>query len=319
MTALLEVERLSVQYGTRDRVVRAVDEVSLSLEQGEILGIVGESGSGKTVTGLAIMGLIDAPGRVAGSVRFNGRELLGRSPAELRQVRGHDIAMVFQDPMTALNPVLTIGTQMTLALRAHTSVSRGAARTRAAEALAAVGIPDARQRIHAYPHQLSGGMRQRVAIAMALLHRPSVIIADEPTTALDVSVQAQILADMRRIAAAFETALIWISHDLAVVSALSDRIAVMYAGRVVEEGATANVLTWPSHPYTRGLLDSLPALSEPGRELAQLSGTAADVSQLGGCAFRNRCPRADATCASVPDWAGSLRQRVRCHHPIASA
>ena len=224
-----------------------------------MLGLVGESGSGKTVTGWSILGLIDPPGRIAeGSIRLNGLELVGAAEEELRRARGRDVAMIFQDPMMTLNPVLRIDTQMIEAITAHEKVSERAGRARALAALKSVGIAAAEERLTAYPHQLSGGMRQRVAIAIALLHKPRLLIADEPTTALDVTTQAQILAEVQTLCAQSGTALMWITHDLAVVAGLADRIAVMYAGRIVEEGPADAVLDRPLHPYTRGLIGSLP-------------------------------------------------------------
>jgi peptide/nickel transport system ATP-binding protein len=249
MTAVLEVAGLKTHFFTRAGVVKAVDGVDLSLARGRVLGLVGESGSGKSVTGFSLIGLVDAPGRVvAGSIKLAGQELVGLETEALRRIRGRRIAMIFQDPMMSLNPVLTIGSQMAMALRVHDPVSSAEARRRAADALGLVGIPAPEERLDAYPHQFSGGMRQRVAIAIALLHRPEVIIADEPTTALDVSIQAQIIAEIRRLVDETGTALIWISHDLAVVAGLADEIAVMYAGRVVERGPVDDVLDRPLHP-----------------------------------------------------------------------
>jgi peptide/nickel transport system ATP-binding protein len=315
---VLAVEGLSTSFFTRAGEAKAVRDVSFSLGRGEVLGLVGESGSGKSVTGFSILGLVDAPGRiVAGSVRLEGRELVGLPSRELRRLRGARMAMVFQDPMATLNPVLSIETQMRLAVQAHERVSDGAARDRSVRALTRVGIPAAAGRIGGYPHQFSGGMRQRVAIAIALLHNPAVIIADEPTTALDVSVQAQILAEMRALVAESGTSLVWISHDLAVVSALSDRIAVMYAGRIVEEGPTSRVLTAPRHPYTRGLLDSLPARAVPGAPLAQIPGGTPSLLALPeGCPFRPRCPRETDICRIMPEPTGDAVRRARCHHPL---
>jgi peptide/nickel transport system ATP-binding protein len=287
--------------------------------KGQTLGLVGESGSGKTITGFSLLGLIDPPGRIVrGSIRFEGRELVGLPGSELRAIRGRHLAMVFQDPMMTLNPVLTVEAQMQLALRAHGGVPGAAARRRCLEALELVGIPDPMRRLAAYPHELSGGMRQRVAIAMALLHRPSLIIADEPTTALDVSIQAQILAEMASLVREMGMSLIWISHDLATVSGLAHRIAVMYAGRIVEQGDTVDVLSAPRHPYTRGLLDSLPAQAEPGRALAHIAGAAPSLVDLGaGCAFAPRCARADPACEAAPDVAVRDGRTLRCHHPLA--
>ncbi len=316
---VLVVRDLATHFATRAGVAKAVDGVSFALDRGEVLGLVGESCSGKSVTGFSLLGLVDPPGRiVGGSVRLNGRELVGLPPRELRRVRGREIAMVFQDPATTLNPVLRIGEQMRLAVVAHERVSARAARARAADVLRRVGLPEPEARLDAYPHQFSGGMRQRVAIAVALLHGPAVIIADEPTTALDVSVQAGILAEMRSLVAESGTALVWISHDLAVVSALSDRLAVMYAGRIVEEGPTALVLTAPRHPYTAGLLASLPSQAEPGVPLRPIPGQAPSLLRIPeGCAFQPRCPRAvPATCRVAPEPTGGPLRRARCHFPL---
>jgi peptide/nickel transport system ATP-binding protein len=316
----LEVRDVVTHFTTRSGVLKAVDGVSFNLAQGEVIGLVGESGSGKTVTGFSILGLVDPPGRiVGGSVKLAGQELVGLSPRTLRTLRGRKIAMVFQDPMTTLNPVLTIGRQMQLAILAHERAGAAAAHDRSVAALGRVGIPDAYRRLHAYPHELSGGMRQRVAIAIALLHRPDVIVCDEPTTALDVSIQAQILTEMKSLVRDLGTALIWISHDLATVSSLASRVLVMYAGRIIEEGPTASVLRSPFHPYTRGLLDSLPSRSAPGRDLAQIPGSTPSLLQLAeGCAFRSRCPRATETCLARPPLERSGVRAYRCHHPLTA-
>jgi peptide/nickel transport system ATP-binding protein len=318
MSPVLEVRDLATHFATRDGVVRAVDGVSFALARGEVLGLVGESGSGKSVTGFSLLGLVDPPGRiVSGSVRLEGQELVGLPGRALRRLRGRRIAMVFQDPIATLNPVLSIAEQMTLAIRAHERVSDRAARARAVAVLARVGIPDPASRLDAYPHQFSGGMRQRVAIATALLHRPAVIVCDEPTTALDVSIQAQILAEMKGLVAESGTALIWISHDLAVVSALSQRIAVMYAGRIVEDGPTAVVLTAPRHPYTEGLLNSLPARAAPGVPLEPIPGSTPSLLALPeGCAFQTRCTRRQDPCRIPPEPTGDAVRRARCHFPL---
>jgi peptide/nickel transport system ATP-binding protein len=318
---LLSVTDLSTEFPTRAGIVRAVRDVSFDVAAGEIVGLVGESGSGKSVTGFSILGLIDPPGRIAGgSVKLSGRELIGLPPRELRRVRGREIAMVFQDPQATLNPVLTIADQMALAVKAHERVSDAAARDRAVEVLNVVGIPDAARRLDAWPHQFSGGMRQRVAIAIALLNRPKLIICDEPTTALDVSIQAQILTEMRALARDFGTAMIWISHDLATVSSLASRILVMYAGRIIESGGIREVLSGPRHPYTRGLLDSLPANAAAGEDLRQIPGATPSLSNLpAGCAFAPRCPRTDALCASEPALATQGPRAFRCHHPLEAA
>jgi peptide/nickel transport system ATP-binding protein len=322
MTApLLEVTDLRTHFFTRAGVARAVDGVSFSLAPGEILGLVGESGSGKSVTGFSLIGLVDPPGRIAGgSIRFDGQELVGLSEARMRAIRGKRIAMVFQDPQATLNPVLTIGTQMALALQAHGRVTDAAAAERAGAMLTRVGIPEAATRLNNYPHEFSGGMRQRVAIAMALLNGPELIVADEPTTALDVSIQAQILAEMKSIARDSGTALIWISHDLATVSSLADRVLVMYAGRIVESGPVGAVLRTPLHPYTRGLLDSLPAMARPGQRLAQIPGSAPSLLALpSGCPFAPRCAHATAACATPPPRVDRPGRHALCHHPLEAA
>src|SRR5262249_36119156 len=319
--SLLAIDGLKVQFPLRDGIVRAVDGVSLAVDAGEVLGLVGESGSGKSVTGFAVLGLVDPPGRIAaGTIRFRGAGLIRRPEAELRRMRGRDIAMVFQDPLMTLNPVLRIDTQMTEAITAHERVSARAARARARDALAAVGIASPDARLFAYPHQLSGGMRQRVAIAIALLHRPALVIADEPTTALDVTIQSQIVAQMQALCADAGTALIWITHDLALISGFADRVAVMYAGRIVEQGPVGAVLSAPLHPYTRGLIGSLVGGGAPGAPLAQILGLPPSPMNLPpGCAFAPRCPRADATCATAPDNTAHPGGRmVRCWHPHAA-
>ena len=322
MTGVLEVRCLRTHFFTRGGVVKAVDGIDLSLARGRVLGLVGESGSGKRVTGLSIVGLIDPPGRVVeGSVRLAGRELTGLGADALRQVRGRQVAMIFQDPMMSLNPVLRVGTQLAMALRAHERLAAAEVRRRSVQGLGRVGLPSPEQCLDAYPHQLSGGMRQRVAIAIALLHRPEVIIADEPTTALDVSIQGQILQEMQRLSAETGVALIWITHDLAVVSSLAHEIAVMYAGRIVEQGPAEEVLAAPRHPYTRGLLDSVPGELTPGSTLAQIPGSIPALIDLPpGCAFRARCARADGACMAMPEIAACGGDRlVRCFHPLEAA
>jgi peptide/nickel transport system ATP-binding protein len=319
-TPALEVTDLQTHFFTRDGVAKAVDGVSFRVMPGEILGIVGESGSGKTVTGFSVMGLVDAPGRiVGGSIMFKGEELVGARPERWREIRGHRIAMVFQDPMMTLNPVLKVGLQITEAVLAHERVDRVEARRRARESLVAVGIPSPDERLDAYPHQLSGGMRQRVAIAIALVNKPDLIIADEPTTALDVTIQGQILAEVQQLARATGTALVWITHDLGVVAGLSDHIAVMYGGRIVEQGPTDDILERPMHPYTAGLLGSLPTRNKRGEKLVQIPGMAPSLLKMPpGCAFRPRCPRAGDACVAQPEIARPLPGReLRCFHPLA--
>jgi peptide/nickel transport system ATP-binding protein len=320
MSSLLEVSGLTTRFATRAGTLNAVEDVSFDVAEGEIVGLVGESGSGKSVTGFSILGLIDPPGRiVSGSVRLNGRELVGLDHAALRSMRGREIAMVFQDPSATLNPVLTIGRQMRLAIAAHESLSEQAANARCIEVLNTVGIPDAARRIESWPHQFSGGMRQRVAIAIALLNRPRLIICDEPTTALDVSIQAQILTEMKALAAQLGTAMIWISHDLATVSSVASRILVMYAGRIIEAGPIAAVLRQPAHPYTKGLLNSLPGLAVPGQDLVQIPGAMpSPVNLPPGCAFQPRCDFADSACAVMPTLTSSGARKLRCHHPLVA-
>ncbi|MFC5605915.1 ABC transporter ATP-binding protein [Variovorax soli] len=323
---VLELRELRTHFFTRDGVLPVVDGVSFSLKPGQVLGLVGESGSGKSVTGFSIMGLLDAPGRiVGGEVLFEGRDLARLPERELRALRGQRIAMIFQDPMATLNPVLRVDAQMIEAVKAHSRMSTADARKLAADTLALMGIPSPHERLLAYPHQLSGGMRQRVAIAIALLHRPGLIIADEPTTALDVTIQAQILSEMQKLVQDSGTALIWISHDLSVVAGLADHVAVMYAGRIVEIGPVDQVLDDPQHPYTQGLIGSLPSANRRGARLKQIPGLAPHLLRLPpGCAFAPRCSRAQADCAAgMPDLAmvnsNAPQHAVRCLHPGAGA
>jgi peptide/nickel transport system ATP-binding protein len=318
---IIAVEDLRTHFVTADGPVKAVDGVSFSIRRGKVLGLVGESGSGKSVTGFSIIGLIDPPGRIVGGrVLFEGRDLTRLSGEEMRRLRGRRIAMIFQDPMMTLNPVLRIDTQMIEAVQAHEPVSRAEARARARDALGMVGIPSPEERLSAYPHQFSGGMRQRVAIAIALLHKPDFIIADEPTTALDVTIQAQILAEVQKLVAQSNTALIWITHDLAVVSRLADDIAVMYAGRIVEAGRAGDVLEKPRHPYTAGLIGSVPSRNRRGARLTQIPGMTPSLSKLPkACAFRNRCARADVACEEEPLLTEVAGRAFRCFHPLEGA
>ena len=319
MTELtLDVRDLSTHFLTRAGAVRAVDGVSFTVARGRVLGLVGESGSGKTVTGFSILGLVDPPGRITGgSILFHGRDLTKLSEPELRALRGNRIAMIFQDPMMTLNPVLRIDTQMIETVLAHARVSREEARSRSRDALGMVGIPSPDERLSSYPHQFSGGMRQRVAIAIALLHRPDLIVADEPTTALDVTIQAQILAEVQKLARVVGTALIWITHDLSVVAGLADDIAVMYAGRIVETGSVATVLDHPLHPYTIGLIGSVPSRNKRGSRLRQIPGMTPSLLNLPeGCPFRTRCARADAACERDPPITEPTPgHALRCFHP----
>ncbi len=313
---VLDVRNLRTAFGE----IEALRGVSLTVRRGEILGLVGESGSGKSLTGFSINGLLSPPGRVTGgSVRLSGDELLTKSPGALREVRGARVAMIFQDPMMTLNPVLRIETQMRDALAAHAVLPRAKARARCIQALEEVGIPGAEARLRGYPHQLSGGMRQRVAIAIALLHEPDLIIADEPTTALDVTIQGQILALAQALCRDRGTAMVWITHDLAVVAGIADRIAVMYAGQIVETGSVDEVIDRPAHPYTRGLIGSVPMRGRKGRRLEQIDGRMPALTDLPpGCAFAPRCPRATPECtAAIPPMEPRGGDgEVRCLHPL---
>ncbi|AEC21826.1 putative transport system ATP-binding protein [Pusillimonas sp. T7-7] len=299
---LLDVQGLKTWFHTREGIIKAVDGVSLQLRHGEILGLVGESGSGKSITGFSLMKLVDEPGRMqADRLYFNGQDLLTLPAEAYRQLRGRDMAMIFQDPMMTLNPILRVDTQMIEAIQAHNRVSRKAARERAIQVLGMVGIPSPADRLLVYPHQLSGGMRQRIAIAIALLNAPKLIIADEPTTALDVTIQGQILYEVQKLCREMGTALIWITHDLAIVSGLADRLAVMYAGRIVETGLTGQVIGAAQHPYTHGLISSIPSTSTRGQALFQIPGSTPSLLDLPpGCPFQARCYRATEQCVNTP-------------------
>ncbi len=290
---LLRVEDLRVQFPTEDGVVRAVDGISYELRAGRTLGIVGESGSGKTVSALTLMGLHPKSARLSGRIDFDGRELLALGSEGMRALRGNELAMIFQDPLSSLHPLHRIGWQLVEAIRAHRDVTKVAARARAAELLDLVGIPDPRERLRAYPHELSGGQRQRVMIAMALANEPKLLIADEPTTALDVTVQAQILALLARLQRELGMAIVLVTHDLGVVAEVADEIAVMYAGRIVEQGSAEQVLSAPSHPYTWGLLRSIPRVEGVVGELEPIAGRPPSlISPPSGCHFHPRCPYA---------------------------
>ena len=299
---LLEVTDLRTSFHTRSGILRAVDGVSFSLEKGETLGIVGESGSGKTVTCYSLLGLVPTPpGRIeSGTAMFDGTDLLHCPPARLRDIRGRRIAMIFQDPMTSLNPYLRISEQLIEPLFIHEDISKADALARGLAMLEAVGIQDAARRLHSYPHEFSGGMRQRVMIAMALVTRPEILIADEPTTALDVTVQAQILELLKKLQRDLGMAVIFVTHDLAVISGLCDRVLVMYAGRIVETAATRTLFQAPRHPYTRALQRSIPSLQPKGRELHTIPGMPPDLSQpVAGCAFAPRCEQATGHCRTT--------------------
>jgi peptide/nickel transport system ATP-binding protein len=323
--ALLEIEDLRTYFFTRDGVVRAVDGVSLSVAEGETLAVVGESGCGKSVTSLSILRLVASPpGRiVSGAIRFQGRDLLTLSDAEMRAIRGNEISMIFQEPMTSLNPVLTVGRQIGETLRLHQGLDASAATRRAIEMLRLVGIPEPERRVRQYPHQLSGGMRQRVMIAMALACNPKLLVADEPTTALDVTIQAQILDLMRDLKAKTDAAIVLITHDLGVVAEMAERVVVMYAGRKVEEAPVRDLFRRPLHPYTKGLLASVPRLGaslEEGAEahrLAEISGTVPSLrEEIVGCAFAPRCGFATDLCRreSPAFEPKATRHFAACHH-----
>ena len=298
MTPLLAVDRLRVEFPTRHGTLVAVDGVSLSIAPGEVLGVVGESGAGKSLTGAAIIGLIDPPGRIgAGEVRLGDRRIDNLAPEEMRRVRGREIGAVFQDPLTSLNPLYTIGRQLVETITTHLDLSMRAARRRALDLLGEVGIPAPERRFHHYPHQFSGGMRQRVVIALALAAQPKLIIADEPTTALDVSIQAQIIALLKRLCREHGAAVMLITHDMGVIAETADRVAVMYAGRVVEVGPVADVIHRPQHPYSKGLMGSIPSIVAEREELAQIEGVMPRLDAIPpGCAFHPRCPCAFDRC-----------------------
>ena len=321
---MLQVSHLTTVFDLPGGAVPAVDDVSFEIREGETLGLVGESGSGKSVTALSIIRLVQPPGRISGgSMRFKGRDLLALSEADMRAVRGAEIALVFQEPMTALNPVFTIGDQIAETLRVHGRGTRREAKMRAVELLEAVRVPDASARVRDYPHQLSGGMRQRVLIAMAIACKPSLLIADEPTTALDVTIQAQILDLLREMKSAFNLSLLLITHDLGVIAETADRVAVMYAGRIVEEAPVRAIFREPRHPYTRGLLASIPG-GAPRQRLRAIEGTVPMLGALpDGCAFNPRCPDRFDPCTTTPppEYSVGPEHQARCylHHTTSRA
>jgi peptide/nickel transport system ATP-binding protein len=325
--ALLEVENLQTHFRTPDGVNRAVDGVSFTVHEGETLAIVGESGCGKSVTANSILRLVpEPPGRVAGAIRFNGTDLLRLSDRAMRAIRGDDISMIFQEPMTSLNPVLNVGRQLGETLRLHQGLDRAAAERRAIEMLNLVGIPEARRRLREYPHQLSGGMRQRVMIAMALACNPKLLIADEPTTALDVTIQAQILDLMRDLKRRVGAAIVLITHDLGVVAEVAERVMVMYAGRKVEEAPVTALFRAPRHPYTQGLLGAVPklgsSLTGAAGKLAEIRGTVPSLKErIAGCVFASRCAYATELCVRV---APALEHKAAghlaaCHYAVKDA
>ncbi|MDS7594585.1 ABC transporter ATP-binding protein [Agrobacterium tumefaciens] len=297
----LDVKDLSVEFPTRKGVLRALSDVSLSIRRGEILGVVGESGAGKSMTGMAVLGLLEPPGRVSGGeIRIGGKRTDNLSEAEMASIRGSMVGAVFQDPLTSLNPLFSVGQQLIETIRLHSPRSKAQARADAVDLLKQVGIPGADERIDHYPHQFSGGMRQRVVIALALAGKPQLIIADEPTTALDVSIQAQITALLRKLCHEHGTGVMLVTHDMGVIAETADRVAVMYAGRVIEIGPVAEVLNRPKHPYTRGLMGSIPALGGRVERLAQIDGAMPRLNAIpNGCAFNPRCSEAGSRCRQV--------------------
>jgi len=325
--ALLEVENLQTHFRTPDGVNRAVDGVSIKIEAGQTLAIVGESGCGKSVTAMSILRLVpEPPGKIAGAIRFQGRNLLELSPKEMRDIRGNEISMIFQEPMTSLNPVLTVGRQIGETLRLHQGLDARAAEDRAVEMLTLVGIPEPKRRVREYPHQLSGGMRQRVMIAIALACNPKLLIADEPTTALDVTIQAQILDLMRDLKRRVGAAIMLITHDLGVVAEVAEQVVVMYAGRKVEEASVVDLFRRPRHPYTQGLLGAVPklgsSLTGTTTRLAEIPGLVPSLKQrIQGCVFAGRCPMATDVCRQV---APALEEKApghiaACHHAAKEA
>jgi peptide/nickel transport system ATP-binding protein len=313
--ALLEVDQLRVEFPTRHGTLTAVDDVSLKIEEGEVLGVVGESGAGKSMTGNAIIGLLEPPGRIAGGeIRLDGQRIDNLPYEKMRKIRGAEIGAIFQDPLTSLNPLYSVGQQLVETIRTHSDVSLAAARSRALELLNEVGIPAASQRINHFPHQFSGGMRQRVVIALALSANPRLIIADEPTTALDVSIQAQIIALLKRLCRDHGTAVMLVTHDMGVIAETADRVAVMYAGRIAEIGPVADVIKRAKHPYTDGLMGSIPVVGQQTERLAQIEGAMPRLTAIpDGCAFNPRCPKAFDKCRQTrPDPIASGAGEVAC-------
>ncbi|HVZ07452.1 ABC transporter ATP-binding protein [Rhodopila sp.] len=313
--ALLDVIDLSVEFPTRRGTLRALERVSFSIEPGEVLGVVGESGAGKSLTGAAIVGLLERPGRIAGGeIRLNGERIDTMPPEAMRRIRGRRIGTIFQDPLTTLNPLYTIGRQLTETMQTHLPLSDKAARTKAIEWLDRVGIPAAGQRIDAYPHQFSGGQRQRVVIALALCAEPALVVADEPTTALDVSIQAQIITLLKDLTRDHGTAVMLVTHDMGVIAETADRVAVMYAGRIAEIGPVAQVIRHPAHPYTEGLMASIPTLTHRANRLRQIDGAMPRLDAMPpGCRFHPRCPIAIPRCtAEQPELMDADGTRAAC-------
>jgi peptide/nickel transport system ATP-binding protein len=316
MTApLLEVRSLRVEFPTRRGTLLAVDDISFSIAPGEVLGVVGESGAGKSLTGAAVIGLLEPPGRIArGEVKLAGLRIDNLPPDEMRKVRGREIGAIFQDPLTSLNPLYTVGQQLTETITTHLHMSQQQARSRAIELLAATGIPAPERRIDHYPHQFSGGMRQRVVIALALAAEPKLVIADEPTTALDVSIQAQIIQLLKTLCREKRTAVMLITHDMGVIAETADRVAVMYAGRIAEIGPVADVIHRPQHPYSAGLMGSIPSMAHEIERLAQIEGSMPRLTEIPpGCAFHPRCEKAFARCSRErPDLMQAGTSQASC-------
>ena len=312
---LLEVRNLRIEFPTRRGTLLAVDDISFSIAPGEVLGVVGESGAGKSLTGAAIIGLLEPPGRIAaGEVKLNGLRIDNLPYDEMRKVRGREIGAIFQDPLTSLNPLYTVGRQITETITTHLNVSQAEARRRALDLLLATGIPAADRRIDHYPHQFSGGMRQRVVIALALAAEPKLVIADEPTTALDVSIQAQIIALLKTLCRDKQTAVMLVTHDMGVIAETADRVAVMYAGRIAEIGPVADVIHRPQHPYTKGLMGSIPSMTAQAERLTQIDGSMPRLTAIpAGCAFNPRCPQATDRCRRErPDLLPAGNSQAAC-------
>jgi peptide/nickel transport system ATP-binding protein len=319
---LLEVRNLRIEFPTRRGTLLAVDDVSFSIAPGEVLGVVGESGAGKSLTGAAIIGLLEPPGRIAaGEVKLNGLRIDNLPPDEMRKVRGREIGAIFQDPLTSLNPLYTVGQQLVETITTHLHVSQAEARRRALALLESTGIPAADRRIDHYPHQFSGGMRQRVVIALALAAEPKLVIADEPTTALDVSIQAQIIALIKTLCREKQTAVMLVTHDMGVIAETADRVAVMYAGRVAEIGPVADVIHRPQHPYTKGLMGSIPSMTSEAERLTQIEGSMPRLTAIPtGCAFNPRCPSAMPRCTvERPDLLPAGQSQAACWLHVATA
>ena len=317
---LLEVNRLRVEFTTRHGTLRALDDVSFTIAPGEILGVVGESGAGKSLTGAAVIGLLDPPGRISGGeIRLAGRRIDNLPDVQMRRVRGREIGAIFQDPLTSLNPLYTVGRQLVETITTHLGMTAAQARARAVELLAATGIPAPQARIDHYPHQFSGGMRQRVVIALALAAAPRLVIADEPTTALDVSIQAQVIELLKRVCKQQGASVMLITHDMGVIAETCDRVAVMYAGRIAEIGPVAEVIHRPAHPYTVGLMGAIPPVDQDRERLLQIDGAMPRLNAIPpGCAFHPRCPRADQRCrVERPELAAAGATSAACWRPEA--